>query len=265
MSATLIPVLAAIFVWWFATGAIMLAVRWADRQGGGSAHGMALLAGTPLLALGVAGVITSLGSDGLWGVYAGFLGALAVWGWIEMAFLTGIVAGPERRDCPPGLAGWARFGRAWNTVAHHEIALTLGLLGIVIVTAGAASTVALWTYLVLFLARISAKLNLFFGVPRINLEFVPARLAHLKSYFRRGPVTPAFPLSITLLTLLVGLLVQRLLAAPDPAGIAEFTLLTALASLALLEHWLMVLPLPDAKLWRWMLPAPKSLPQEERH
>jgi len=25
--------------------------------------------------------------------------------------------------------------------------------------------------------------------------------------------------------------------------------------LATLEHWLMVIPLPDAKLWRWMLPS----------
>jgi hypothetical protein len=30
--------------------------------------------------------------------------------------------------------------------------------------------------------------------------------------------------------------------------------------LALLEHWFMVLPLPDKKLWRWMIdpPAPKT-------
>jgi putative photosynthetic complex assembly protein 2 len=32
-------------------------------------------------------------------------------------------------------------------------------------------------------------------------------------------------------------------------------LLFALCALATLEHWLMVIPLPDAKLWRWMLPA----------
>jgi putative photosynthetic complex assembly protein 2 len=38
----------------------------------------------------------------------------------------------------------------------------------------------------------------------------------------------------------------------------EFTLLTTLSALALLEHWLMVLPLPDAKLWRWMLPGSKT-------
>jgi len=30
--------------------------------------------------------------------------------------------------------------------------------------------------------------------------------------------------------------------------------------LALLEHWFMVLALPDQKLWRWMLPeSPASL------
>ncbi|SMY07045.1 putative photosynthetic complex assembly protein PuhE [Flavimaricola marinus] len=264
MTQTLLPVVAAIFVWWFATGAILLAVRWADRLGG-PAHGMVLLGGVPLLALGVAGIITSLGEAGLWGVYAGFLGALAIWGWIEMAFLTGIVVGSETRDCPAGLSGWRRFVRAWNTVWHHEVALLLGLLGVVLATSGGANQVALWTYLILFAARISAKLNLFLGVPRINLEFVPIRLSHLKSYFRRGPITVAFPISITLLSLSVACFVERLVAADTAAGQIEFALLTALTALALLEHWLMVVPLPDAKLWRWMLPAPKNLPQEERH
>ena len=37
-----------------------------------------------------------------------------------------------------------------------------------------------------------------------------------------------------------------------------FALLLALSALATLEHWLMVIPLPDAKLWRWMLPALSS-------
>jgi hypothetical protein len=39
--------------------------------------------------------------------------------------------------------------------------------------------------------------------------------------------------------------------------VVGFALLAAITALALLEHWLMVLPLPDEKLWRWMLPAPK--------
>ncbi len=255
--------IAAIFVWWFATGTIMLAVRWADRLGG-TAHGMAVLWGVPMLALGVAGIITSLPGDTVGSVYAGFLGALAVWGWIELAFLAGVIAGPERQPCPPGLTGGARFMRAWNTVAHHELLLTVGLFVLVVLGRDAVNHIAVWTYLVLYLARISAKLNLFFGVPRINTEFVPARLDHLKSYFRRGPITVAFPLSITLLSFAVACFIERLIAVETPVGDVTFGLLAMLAGLALLEHWLMVLPLPDAKLWRWMLPAPKTSSNEER-
>jgi putative photosynthetic complex assembly protein 2 len=239
---------------------ILVAVRWADRQGG-AAHGMVVLAAVPFLALGAAGVITSLPGSSVPAVYAGFLGTLAIWGWIELAFLAGIVTGPERRPCPPGLTGAARFLRAWNTVAHHEIALALGLIALAAVSAGAENTVALWTYLILWVARVSAKLNLFFGVPRINVEFVPARLDHIKSYFRQGQVTPLFPLAITVLTFATGSFIERLIAATDPVAVAAQTLLAALAALALLEHWLMVLPLPDAKLWRWMLAngrAPRS-------
>jgi len=43
-----------------------------------------------------------------------------------------------------------------------------------------------------------------------------------------------------------------------PGEAVGFALLAAITALALLEHWLMVLPLPDAKLWRWMLPAPRT-------
>ena len=250
----------AIFLWWFFTGVILMAVRWADRQGG-AAHGMVVFAGVPFLALGAAGVITSLPGTSVAAVYAGFLGALAIWGWIELAFLAGIITGPERRPCPPGLDGRARFLRAWNTVAHHEVALALGLLAIVAVSSGAGNKVALWTYLILWVARVSAKLNLFFGVPRINIEFVPARLDHIKGYFRQGQVTPLFPVAITFLTFATGCFIERLIAATDPVSVAAHTLLAALAALALLEHWLMVLPLPDAKLWRWMLAdgrAPRS-------
>jgi putative photosynthetic complex assembly protein 2 len=263
MTSPWIAALLAVFVWWFATGAILLAVRWADRMGG-AAHGRIVLFGVPLLALGVAGIITSLPGETVAGVYAGFFGSLAIWGWIELAFLAGIVTGPERRVCPPGLSGTARFARAFKTVSHHEAALTLGLLAVTIASTGGANPVAFWTYAILWAARIMAKLNLFFGAPRINTEFIPARLAHLPSYFRQGPVTAAFPLAITVLTFAVACFAERTIAAPDPATALAFTLLTALAALALLEHWLMVLPLPDAKLWRWMLPAPKTLPKEER-
>ena len=114
-----------------------------------------------------------------------------------------------------------------------------------------------WTFTVLYGARISAKLNLYFGVPRINTEFLPRALGHMPSHFRISRLNWFFPVSVTALTLAVAHWLERLHAAITPGETTGFALLAAITSLALLEHWLMVLPLPDAKLWRWMLPAPK--------
>lgn len=256
MTSPWFAALSALFLWWFATGALLLVVRRADRRGG-FAHARAVIAGVPLLALGVAGAAASLPVAGVGGVYAGFISALAIWGWIELAFLVGIVTGPERRPCPPDLSAGPRFLRAWNTVAHHEIALALGLLALVVVSNGQPNQTALWTFLILWAARVLAKINLHLGVPRINEEFVPARLGHLKSYFTKGPPTVALPLAITGLSFATVCFAERWISAVDPAREVQFALLCALSALALLEHWLMVLPLPDARLWRWMLPAPR--------
>ncbi len=265
MTSPWIASLFAIFVWWFSTGAILIAVRRADRLG---RHGVTVLGWLPLLVIGIVAVAVSLPDASVFGAYMGFIGALAIWGWIELAFLAGVIAGPMRDECLPGLSGRDRFFRAFSTVAYHELALVIGLLGLVVASDGAANRMAVSTYLVLFLARIFAKLNLYFGVPRINTEFVPDRLAHLKSYFRRGPVTLAFPAAITVLTALLAVCAERLWSAQLDVTVVGFALLTALAALALLEHWLMVVPLPDAKLWRWMLPqqqpGPKTMTKEER-
>ncbi len=257
--------LIAVFAWWFFTGAILWVVRRADG-GDAVAHGRNVFLSIPLLALGAAGVVISSTALTIENVYIAFLSALLIWGWIELAFLAGVITGPERRPCPPELSGVDRFQRAWHTVSHHELLLAFALLCITVITTGAANTVALWTYVILFVARISAKLNLFFGVPRINTEFVPQPLQHLKSYFRQGPITMAFPIGVTFLSVTAVCFAERLVASASPEAITSFALLTALAVLATLEHWLMVVPLPDAKLWRWMLPeAPRTLSKDKTH
>lgn len=255
MTAPWFAALVALFVWWFSTGLILLAVRRADRGGG---HGTLVLLGLPFLVIGVAMVAGSFSRVDVAGVYQGFLGALAIWGWIELMFLAGVVTGPMREAAVPGQQGQARFLRAFAALAYHELLLVAGLFGLALAAGDAPNRMALATYMVLFLARICAKLNLFYGVPRINTEFVPARLTHLKSYFRQGPITLAFPIAITILTAVLAVCAQQLLTATSDARAVGFALLTALTALALIEHWLMVVPLPDAKLWRWMLPAPDT-------
>lgn len=245
--------LIALFTWWFATGLILLVIRRADRTGGG-AYNKAVFFSVPVLALGVAGVILSTSTIGLGGLYLGFFGALAIWGWIELSFLSGVITGPERADRPNEITGTARFWKAWDALAYHEILLLVGMAFIVLATTGAENTIAMWTYAILFFARISAKLNLFFGVPRINFEFLPRPLQHLRTHMTKGPITAFFPLSITVLSFATACFAQLLMTAQAPVEATGFALLTSLSALALLEHWFMVIPLPDAKLWRWMLP-----------
>jgi putative photosynthetic complex assembly protein 2 len=245
--------LITLFLWWFSTGAILWRVRHADRAGG-KAHLRSVLFGLPLLVVGVAGLALTLNDESVQGTYAAFLAALALWGWIELAFLSGIITGPNRAPCPPFVRGWDRFWRASTTILWHE-ALLIGALALLAwASLGAANVVGLWTFAVLFLARLSAKLNLFFGVPRIHTEFLPRPLSHLASHFRHAGMNWLFPISVTLLTFAIGCWLERAVAAPTDAVRIGHILLAALTALALLEHWFMVLPLPDQKLWRWMLP-----------
>lgn len=254
-----IAALSALFLWWFSTGAILWRVKRADRQGH-DAHLLSVLLGLPLLVAGVAGIKHTLDDTSTAGVYIAFLSALAVWGWIEMAFLSGIIAGPNTRPCPAFAPLWERFFRAIGTILWHELALMAALGVIAHVAAGAPNIFGLWTFAILFFARISAKLNLFFGVPRIHTEFLPRTLAHLPSHFARAPMNLFFPVSITLLSFASACWMDRAAGAQTDGMFIGFILLSALTVLALLEHWFMVLPLPDQKLWRWMLPAESPPP-----
>ncbi|WP_299968815.1 putative photosynthetic complex assembly protein PuhE [uncultured Roseobacter sp.] len=251
-----IPALFALFVWWFSTGAILWVVKSADRAGM-AARRRAVLWGLPVLALGFGGVWASLHDASVFGAYAGFLAALAIWGWIELAFLTGVITGPNDHALPSDVPEWERFIRAWGTLAYHEMLLVAVLIAMFLIDwhLAATNSFATWTFAVLFFARLSAKLNLFFGVPKINIDFLPNALAHLPSHFRHRPLNWLFPVSITALSFAVACWLERLYAASEPGDVAGFSLLTAITALALFEHWMMVLKVPDERLWRWMIPT----------
>ena len=244
-----IAALAALLLWWLSTGIILLAVRRAE--GRGTLRRLAILS-LPVLLAGVVALGLSLPGRGPLPDYAGFLSALAIWGWIEMAFLTGLVTGPGPVPAPDGVRGWDRFVRAWRTVAYHELLLA-GALALIVLASVEANQTAALTFALLFAARISAKLNLFLGVPRHHAEFLPGPLLHLPSHMRIRRLNWLFPASVTALTAAAALFAAR----AGATGEVRFALLSAIAALACLEHWLMVLPLPDEKLWRWALP-PKS-------
>ncbi|MGL4237733.1 putative photosynthetic complex assembly protein PuhE [Tabrizicola sp.] len=263
-----IVALSAVFVWWASTGAILWRVRRADL-GGPDDHLWSVLLGLPLLVGGAAGAHASVDHLTVSGVYGGFLSALALWGWIELAFLSGVLTGPTREPCPPKARMPERLWRAVGTILWHEFALIAGLLVLTHLTLGQPNPFAALTFATLFFARISAKLNLFFGAPRINTEFLPRPLAHLASHFRKAPMTALLPVSILALAIATLHWATQAAWAADDAPFIGYLLLAVLTALALIEHLFMVLPIPDQKLWRWMLPeaastasppAPSNLP-----
>ena len=259
-----IAALAALFLWWFSTGIILWRVRVADN-GTAQDHINSVIIGLPLLVVGLLAVRASLSDLSPSGIYMAFFAALAIWGWIELAFLSGVITGPNREVCPPFATKTDRFWRAVGTVAWHETALILALLLLGTASIQSDNPFAFATFALLFVARISAKLNLFFGVPRINTQFLPKTLSHLPSHFRYGRITAMFPISVSVLTVASALLLERAINVNAPGMTIGYALLTSLCLLALLEHWFMVLPLPDEKLWRWMMPARKSHSKDRLH
>lgn len=182
--------------------------------------------------------------------YAAFAMALVLWGVVEMSLLMGFVTGP-RRGPSSGEAGWRRFTAALSTLLFHELALLAVGACLFVATLGAPNRVALWTYSILWGMRTSAKLNLFLGVRNFSEEFLPRSLRYLASYFRRAPMNPLFPVSVTLGTALAVLLLKTGLDVSSSAfEQLSGLLLGGITALAVLEHWGLVLPVPLDGLWR---------------
>ena len=98
------------------------------------------------------------------------------------------------------------------------MALIASLVTIAALTGDAPNPFALWTFVVLFFARISAKLNVYLGVPNINVEFLPAPVRHLASHFRISPMNAFFPVGVTAIILALGCWLERALAQDPGSG-----------------------------------------------
>jgi putative photosynthetic complex assembly protein 2 len=185
------------------------------------------------------------------GAYVAFSCAILIWGWVEITFLSGLITGPRTAPCPAGCTGWSRVGCAINAILYHELVLLALAAMIVAATWNGSNQVAAMTFLVLWTMRLSAKVNLFLGVPILNDEFLPERLGYLKSFFARGPLNHLFPVAVTISTVVAAWWVVHAASAASAFETTEFLLLATLLGLAVLEHWFMVVPLPVTALWDW--------------
>jgi putative photosynthetic complex assembly protein 2 len=238
-----------VFLWWFTTGAIIFLDGLPRRF-----FPAIMAAATVVLVLSLEGIASTSTDTSVAGAYWAFTFALLAWGWNEMGFLMGVITGPRDTPCPEGATGWRRLVYATQTVIHHEIAIAFTAFAIMVATAGGENQAALWTFVLLWVMRLSAKINVYLGVPNITEEFLPPHLKYLKTYFRTRPMNAMFPVSVTGATVLTAYLGMRTVApGVTPFEATMFALLTTLSALALIEHWFMVLPIPATALWQWGL------------
>jgi putative photosynthetic complex assembly protein 2 len=244
-----LPALATIFAWWFSTGLILL-LDGLRRE----TFRRSMAFATVFLLTALSGIWAVREEATVAGAYLGFLCGLAVWGWIELSFLTGMITGPVRTPCPPGLTGPRRVVAAIGAILWHEFAIIAAAAVLVLLSWDAPNQVAVWTFMILWVMRQSTKINIFLGARNTGEVFLPDHLRYIGSFFRHRSMNLLFPVSVMASTLFCAWLFHHAFkAGATPFEVTSASLLGTLAALAVLEHWFLMMPLPIERLWRWAM------------
>jgi putative photosynthetic complex assembly protein 2 len=245
----------ALLSWWLLTGLVL----WGSR-GSPLRQRLSMAVWSVGLMVGLSVHAEASRSDTAVASLLCFLAVLAVWAWQEAAFLVGVVTGPNRARATPDLVGWRRFWRAFLTVSHHEVALLALFAALLIPALGASNQTGLATFAVLWIMRLSAKLHLMLGVKNFYEEFLPGRLSHMATYFRRRDFNWLLPLSIGAGLWMAYALWDLIHWSGQSSGITfGFSLVLGLVILAVLEHLLLFLPFQPQRLWSWALRSDSSV------
>ncbi len=237
----------SLFSWWLGTGAILWLVRLPSTSFRWSMFGLSFLLGLSLWTSAI-----SMRSHTVLNAYIGFVSVIAMWSWHEMAFLTGWLTGPRRVALDPGLGLRQRFIQSLQVLLHHELALVFNFAVLLFLQQGQPNHMALCTFALLWCMRLSAKLNLFFGVPFVGEHYLPAHLRYIGSYFKQAPVTLCFYLTMGASCITWAWMVWEVQSGLVLVN-AAWVLLSSLLGLAIIEHVLMVFALPLQKLWGWAM------------
>ncbi|MEZ4835583.1 MAG: putative photosynthetic complex assembly protein PuhE [Caldilineaceae bacterium] len=263
-----VPLLFVLFLWWFSSGLIMMlygrsqrTIRW----GFGAA--------TVLAILSIGGLVATRHSQDPFSVYLAFACGTVLWGWLIASYYLGFITGPipslsandPKVQRWSQLRGWSRFFTALRTCLYHEVASLAVILLVAVLTWSYPNRWGLWTLLSLWIMHSSGKLNVFLGVRNFHVEFLPSDLRYLGALLVRRNINWLFPFSVLgASSVALYFFYQVLAAGPAAEDAIGFFLVGLMISLGVLEHWLLVLPLPVA-LWGWgvrTLPEPQTVEAE---
>lgn len=244
--------------WWISTGLVLLLNRQNTQW-----RRLSLIGITALTVVSIIYLPERAQDRSAAGALMGFGQGLLIWAWLEMTYLMGLITGPRKTPCPDDCTVLQRFWLGLQTSLYHELAVVGTVILVYLLSGDGPNHVALATCVSLWLMRWSAKLNLFLGVRNYNSDWFPKQLQYLDSYTRRAPMNLLFPLSVTAGTAVAVVLLTQAMGTDDPFLRSADLLVSALLSLAVLEHWFLMYPFGESVLWRWALTSPKISKKEQ--
>lgn len=240
------PILFALGTWWLSTVVLLWRSQRAEPKCRVTMAAMSLVA-----VVGILLIIETRQWTSPMGAYLAFTGGLAIWAWHEMSYFLGSVTGPRPEACAPDETMSRRFVLGVKASLWHELAIIVTALALIWLTWDSANQIAMLTFVTFWLMRWSAKMNIFFGVRNLHEEFWPEHMRYLSSYVHNARMNALFPVSM----LFAGLALFWMIRTAEQAGPGTLdqvglTLVGTMLGLAILEHVLLFLRVPDELLWK---------------
>jgi putative photosynthetic complex assembly protein 2 len=258
----LLPIAYTLFLWWFTTGIIMAIYKRSQRL-----MRISFGVATVILCAALIGVYITRNQATVSAVYIAVTCGVLVWGWQVASYYLGIVTGPGHTDAdyylnspikPQERNLKDRFRLALHFTLYHELVV----IGFGIILAGLtlpySNRWGLWIYLTLWLMHSSAKLNVFLGVRNFQVDVLPKQLRYLESVLTTRTSNSLFPFTIILSTS-IGLAVMYQGIAPSTLSAQRvgFLFVGTMITLGVIEHWMLVLPLPSTLVGFNIIPTPQ--------
>ncbi|WP_238613487.1 putative photosynthetic complex assembly protein PuhE [Candidatus Oscillochloris fontis] len=241
----LYPPLAVVLLWVALTAGVM-----GLNQRGPRAARLGLIFSLPLLGLAHWQLVVSRHDLSTLGAYQAFMAGMLIWAWHELAFYSGILSGPWKRDCPSHARGFSRLGYALATHLYHELACLAEIILMLVALSDATNWVGFIVFCLSWALQHSAKLNVLLGVPWLQVDLFPSHLRYLGSFWARHAPSCFFLPSVSVSTLLAGLLwLTADSLAPAPVAV-RLALIASVVTLGAIEHWLLLLPVRLASTTR---------------
>lgn len=261
--AFLSAVVYALFLWWFVTGLIVVVYgrsRWITH--------LYFICATVVMLLAVGGLVLTRNQTEAVGVYLALTCGILIWAWQVTAYYLGYVTGPPNekllREALPVITSGQmsllfRFRFALQASLFHELLILGFIILLVGLTWNAANQWGLWIFLVLWVMHSLAKLNVFFGVRNFRIEFLPAHLHYLDVVLSKRKNNVLLPLTIAVgLAVCLAFFYRGIVPGVMPAEVVGFVVLGTMIALGVVEHLLLVLPIPSV-LWGWgFRPIPQT-------